>query len=765
MSKATFFILRSLRTQLTLAIVATVTGLLLLFALLVARDQQYEIEKNAYKEVMATGALVQSTLSRMFQHRNNAFIHDVLAELLIHAQVSHALVTDNQGKILFASHPYHIGNQISDEISGITAEEIKATAASGLSHYVYDQEGMRYLGYIPISVNNPESLENKRYLLILDFALAMSWYQAAKDRLVEITGVTLIVILFGFLLWYYLQQKITLPLTLLADTILKVGRGEHIGKIAINSHNEVGTLARAVEKMTADRLLFEERLRDSEARTRQLLEALPNLIWLKDANGIYLDCNARFELFFGAKRGEIIGKSDYDFIPAALADFFRENDKEAIISGKTWVNEEQVTFASDGHQELLETLKTPFYSAAGELIGVLGISRDITEQRRTEESLRRAQKMDALGQFTGGIAHDFNNILTVILGNVELLERSAGGDEKIGKRVAAIKKSAERAATLTRQLLNFSRKQATERTVSDLNAIIIEMKELITRSVTPEVEVALQLTDPLWLTEIDAGDFQDALLNLVINARDAMHGQGKLTLETMNSTLDSNYCIHHPGVTPGDYIELAVSDNGDGISLEHQEHIFEPFFTTKVLGKGTGLGLAMVFGFIKRSGGHINCYSESGIGTTFRLYLPRTQRQTVTDAATSATITAPSSNGETILAVDDEPYLLAIAKEWLEQQGYRVVTATNGQQALQLLTSELLIDLLFTDVVMPGGLNGYELAQQAVSKKPQLKVILTSGYTNKAISHSGQSLFTTGILTKPYTSAQLIQRVRAALEQ
>jgi nitrogen-specific signal transduction histidine kinase/CheY-like chemotaxis protein len=386
------------------------------------------------------------------------------------------------------------------------------------------------------------------------------------------------------------------------------------------------------------------------------------------------------------------------------------------------------------------------------------------EEERLGLALRRSQKMDAIGQLTGGIAHDFNNLMAIILGNIELLKQLDINDDRLQKRLLAINKAAERAADLTRQLLGFSRTSAAEQTITDINQVIASMDNLIARSLTPEIRLEQRFADNLWLTKIDPGDFEDALLNLSLNARDAMRGHGHLIIETRNATLDDViYCLQNPDLVSGDYVEIAISDDGEGMSLEQQEHIFEPFFTTK--DEGTGLGLAMVFGFIKRSEGCINVYSEPGIGTTFKLYLPRAEDE-IQQSMEKATeeITRLFHGHETVLVVDDEEGLLELARQLLEDQGYRVLTAANGKEALDQLANEPVVDLLFSDVVMPGGINGYELAEQATSQYAQLKVLLTSGYTEKAVAHNGQSRFDANLLSKPYNQSELLKRVRATLD-
>ena len=391
------------------------------------------------------------------------------------------------------------------------------------------------------------------------------------------------------------------------------------------------------------------------------------------------------------------------------------------------------------------------------------ISKEMAGRKQAEDAQRRSQKMDAIGQLTGGIAHDFNNIIAIILGNLEILEDHVTVDDKELRRITTMREAGQRAADLTKQLLSFSRRQVMQKSLTDINQTIAEMGSLIARSLTPEVEVEKQFADNLLLTEIDTGDFKDALLNLCINARDAMAGQGRLTIETHNSILDAAYCDLNTDAKPGQYIQLSISDNGEGISLDQQEHIFEPFYTTKDLGKGTGLGLAMVYGFIKRSGGHIKVYSERGMGTTFRLYLPRAvgEEQLLEQ---NCEIEPLPHGDETILAVDDEAMLLEVTRESLEALGYRVLTASDGLQALKRLDEEPNIDLLFSDVVMPGGINGYELAEQTTTRRPEIKVLLTSGYTEKVMANNGYTRFNKNLLSKPYSRVELAKRVRLILD-
>jgi len=423
----------------------------------------------------------------------------------------------------------------------------------------------------------------------------------------------------------------------------------------------------------------------------------------------------------------------------------------------------------DGRVKIVKEQCETFFDEAGKALRSIGVVHDISNSKHTEEALRRSQKMDAVGQLTGGIAHDFNNIMGIILGNVELLELQNISDRKILGRIEPIKITAQRAAKLTKQLLAFSRRKAEQLAVTNINALMAGMKSLIEHSVTPEIEVSYQFAENLWLVKIDPGDFQDTILNLVLNSRDAMSSSGSLKIETRNSHLDEKYCVQNPGVAEGDYIEIIITDDGKGIATKKLQRIFEPFYTTKAEGSGTGLGLAMVFGFVERSKGHIKVNSEIDAGTIFKIYLPRTYAVNDSKEEVNQKINNDLPHGnETILVVDDEVGLRELAKESLQMLGYKVLTASDGNEALKILNESSEIELLFSDVVMPGGVNGYELAELAEKRYPKLKILLTSGYTQKVINKDGQSQlewrrFESQLLSKPYTRKELANRIRKML--
>jgi PAS domain S-box-containing protein len=385
------------------------------------------------------------------------------------------------------------------------------------------------------------------------------------------------------------------------------------------------------------------------------------------------------------------------------------------------------------------------------------------ERQKTEAALRQAQKMEAVGKLTGGVAHDFNNLLQVISGNLQLLYRDVAGNERGQRRVQTAIGAVDRGARLASQLLAFARRQPLEPKVLHLGRLVRSMDELLRRALGESVEMETVIGGGLWNTLVDPNQLENVLLNLAINARDAMDGEGKLTIEAGNAMLDDHYARRHADVTPGQYVLLAISDTGCGMSPEVLERAFEPFFTTKTEGRGTGLGLSMVYGFVKQTGGHIKIYSEVGHGTTIRIYLPRTLQAEV---SLPEVVTGPIEGGsETILVVEDDAEVRTTVVELLTELGYRVLKANDGQMALAVLQSGVPIDLVFTDVVMPGPVRSPDLARQAKVLFPNIQVLFTSGYTENAIVHGGRLDPGVSLLSKPYRREDLARKLRQMFRQ
>ncbi len=504
-------------------------------------------------------------------------------------------------------------------------------------------------------------------------------------------------------------------------------------------------------------------MRKSEAYFRRLTDNALDLITILEPDGTIRYESHSIETVLGHKPEEYRGQNAFEFVHPEDVPYVTQAFQTAL-QGQG--NTPQLTFRfrhRDGSYRILEgcgnnLLNDPVVA------GVIFNSRDVTERKKLEEQFQQSQKVQAIGQLAGGVAHDFNNILTAILGYSDVTLRQLSPNHFLYQNVAEIRRAAERAASLTRQLLAFSRKQVLLPRVLDLNIVVGDMDKMLRRLLGEHIDLVAVLPENTGRIKADPGQVEQIIMNLAVNARDAMPGGGKLTIETSNVTLDREYCRMRPEVAPGDYVMLAVSDNGTGMTPEVQARVFEPFFTTKKLGEGTGLGLATCHGIVKQSGGHIAVYSEWGHGTTFKVLLPRVDAP-VDAAECVETPSAEMPRGaETVLLVEDEPMLRELGCMVLGELGYRVLNACNGVDALRVLAEHAgeSIDLLVTDVVMPE-MGGTELAVQMRSRWPRTKILFCSGYTEDAITRDGLLQPGTSFMQKPYNVATLAGRVREVL--
>src|SRR5437867_527462 len=510
-----------------------------------------------------------------------------------------------------------------------------------------------------------------------------------------------------------------------------------------------------------ERLRAGQALRNSEQSYRSLVDGVRDVIFALSPGGEVTSLNPAFEEMTGFPPAEWVGRPFEAFVhpddvPLALDLFGR------VLQGEPRPTIQFRILTRAGTYRVAEFSATA-QLRDGRLTGILGIGRDVTERLGLEQQLRQAQKMEAVGRLAGGIAHDFNNILTAITGHADLLPEDLGHHDPRRADVDEIRRSAERAAGLTRQLLAFSRQQVLQPKVVDLNALVLDMDKLLRRLIGEDVELATVLDPTLGRVTADPGQLEQVIVNLAVNARDAMPQGGKLTLETRNIDLDSSYTLEHSLVKPGPYVQLTVSDSGIGMDEETQAHAFEPFFTTKPRGQGTGLGLAMVYGTVKQSGGFIWVYSEPGHGATFKIYLPRVD--TPTEPATlPAPTVQPARGSETVLLAEDEPAVRAIAQQALERHGYTVLAAPSGAAALALAAQHAAtIDLLLTDVVMPG-MSGRDLADRLTAQRPGIRVLYISGYTDNAIVRHGMLEPGLAYLQKPFRPHALVRKVREVLD-
>jgi two-component system, cell cycle sensor histidine kinase and response regulator CckA len=574
-----------------------------------------------------------------------------------------------------------------------------------------------------------------------------------------------------------IEGKDILPDMEAASAYGKYGRREFLAKSKSNKEVHISSLISPIldEGGVCTHVIsimsdVTERHQDQEAllKLSQAVEQSPAIVVITNTDGEIEYANPKFVETSGYSVREVLGEN-----PSILSSGEKSREEysdlwKAISAGREWRGEFH-NKRKDGSLYWESALISPIKSPDGTILNYLAVKEDITEKKNLEGQVRRSQKLEAVGHLTGGIAHDFNNILAIVIGNLELLQRLLHDNDKALTRIEKAYRGAKRGADLTQKLLRFSRKDPQQISTFILNESVNNLKELIAKSLTASITVRTELVEDLWPVAVDRGDLDDSLLNLSLNARDAMPDGGELVIETANKAIGKNLDFWQPESVAGEYAMIAISDNGEGMTEEVKENALEPFFTSKELGKGTGLGLSMVYGFVKRAGGQIEIVSAVGQGTTVRIYLPRATIQPEQKINPEFEGELPRGT-ETILVIDDEEDLRDVASTNLRDLGYNVLTAENGQQALQILAENKNVDLMFSDIVMPGELDGYKLSQAAHDSSPELKILLTSGFTQAREDHeNGDNKFLAvvarRILKKPYSREQLALHVRLALDE
>lgn len=571
-----------------------------------------------------------------------------------------------------------------------------------------------------------------------------------------------------------------------------------------NAEGEIIGLAGVSIDVTADRAAMAA-LKASEERFRTLSETAPAFIFITDDQGAVTYTNAAFQRYTGKTNEELIGmgwagtlhRDDLHVPEKAWAKAveteqpydaeyrFRKHDGEyrwfliratpvrnASGAIKQWIGTcsdmQDAIDARQALEALNEGLETKVAARTAELQAAIEtLQLEVAEREKAEAQVRQMQKIESIGQLTGGIAHDFNNMLAVVLGSLEIVKRRLTSDpEKALRSVEHAEEGAKRAAQLTARLLAFSRQQPLAPEPVNANRLVSGMSELLRQTIGEQIEVETVLAGGLWRTHIDAPQLENAILNLCVNARDAMPNGGKLTIETHNCHLDDAYSASNAGVAEGQYVLVSVTDTGTGMTADVIERAFDPFYTTKEVGKGTGLGLSQVFGFVKQSGGHIKIYSEIGQGSTLKLYLPRYfGKDEVAEIAKSNPDEWPTAApGETVLVVEDDAHVRQVSVQLIRDLGYEVIEASDGAQALERLAGNERIDLVFTDIVMPG-MTGRAMADEAAKLRDGVKILYTTGYTRNAVVHNGVLDPGTEFLAKPYTASALATKLRAVLDK
>jgi PAS domain S-box-containing protein len=508
-----------------------------------------------------------------------------------------------------------------------------------------------------------------------------------------------------------------------------------------------------------------EELSESEAFLKNIVDNIPAMVFVKDAVELrYVAFNKAGEELLGYSREEILGKSNHDLFPKEQADFFTQKDREVLAQGDLLEIPEEVIKTRSGEDRILRTKKIPLFDSDGNARYLLGIAEDITDRKHLEEQLLQSQKMEAIGQLAGGVAHDFNNILMVIMGYGDILKMDLGLNADQKDKVEHIIEAADKAAQLTRGLLAFSRKQEMKPRVADLNDVVQQVQKFLVRIIGEDVQLTSNLHKTDLLVKIDSGQIEQVLINLATNARDAMPKGGMLTIESGLLDVNASFIQANGYGEPGRYALISVSDTGIGMDEKTKDRIFEPFFTTKEVGKGTGLGMAIVYGIVKQHHGFINVYSEPQIGTTFRIYIPLIEKELATDEEV-ITLSPPKGGTETILVAEDDTAVRTLVQEILTSFGYVVIPAVDGQDAVEKFRANMdTVKLILMDIIMPK-MNGKEACREIRQFNTDVKVLYSSGYTldiiqNRDVLDEGAEL-----IMKPVQPLELLRKVRELLDR
>ncbi len=706
-----------------------------------------------------------------------AFPSVIARKLWIQAQ----MIGANSASALLFSDP----GAASETLAALRADRRIVAAA------IYDREGRAFARYVREDragvpglpeqvVQEPEGHRFESGHLVLHQAIAadgetlgsiyiQSDLEELSQRIGSYAGIAAIALLLSFLvavlIAFRLQRGISRPILDLAETASAVSvHKDYSVRAAAEGDNELGRLVAALNEMLAQIQRRDAELAASESRHRALMEQANDAILILDVPHRVLEVNHEAERLLGLPREQILGRHYDEFVVEEERVDSARRQRELLLAGAARVESRRLLQA-DG--TVVEVELSASVVQVGEDLderAVLLILRDSSERRSLEAQLLQAQKIESLGRLAGGVAHDFNNVLGIVIGYTELLCDRLPDDPHLRRYADDILQAANRAAALTRQLLAFSRRQVLQPRVLSLNEVVRESEKMLRRLIGEDILLETRLDEHLLPVRADAGQLEQVVMNLAVNARDAMPLGGRLLLETRPLELDADFARAHPGVQPGLYVSLVVSDNGHGMPPEVLANIFEPFFTTKAAGKGTGLGLPTVHGIVRQSGGHVFVYSEVGHGTTFRICLPAI-RDTVLEAELPAAEAAPPKGSETVLVVEDEPALGDIVRQSLQALGYTVLLAPQAEAALEVSRRhEGPIALLITDVVMPG-MGGSQLAKRLAASRPETRTLFMSGFTDDAVLLQGVATDSLSFLEKPFTGVALARKVRAVLDR
>ncbi|MCE9649147.1 MAG: response regulator [Parvibaculum sp.] len=565
--------------------------------------------------------------------------------------------------------------------------------------------------------------------------------------------------------YFFIRRMLVQPILAIQTAADKLASGDLTARVASKRRtDEIGALAHAFDAMASSLGNRDAELRRSNERVQRILDTEPACVLIANEAIDIVDINqAGIELFGAKKKEDLIGTSFFRFLAPDELERFQAH-LEVIRTGKTDSILVQIVNLLGEHRWIESHAAEINFDDGNGRTGI-AIIRDKTDELATSAQLVQAQKMESIGRLTGGVAHDFNNLLTIMMGNAEILSERLENNPELANLSRMIESAAQRGAELTHRMLAFARRQVLRPSELDVNALLTRMVDMMSRILGEDIQVRVDNAKNLWCVAADSAQMESAILNLAINARDAMPQGGTLTIETENTRLDADYASRNPDAAVGDYVVIAISDSGIGMSSEILNRAFDPFFTTKEVGKGSGLGLSMVYGFVKQSQGHIKIYSERAHGTTVRIYLPKSNEDTLSQDVAEEMSIEEASGSETILVVEDEDAVRIYVTQQLTGLGYTVIETTDAHAALEILESDQHIDLLFTDIVLPRGMNGRQLAEIGQRTRPALKVLFTTGYTENAVVHHGKLDAGVELLSKPYRRADLARHVRKVLDK
>ena len=806
------------KTRLSVLVKLTATAVIAILLLAGALDRYYakQMETAAHEALDTRAFAIASGLANECEYGlligNQPLLQQAVVKALSQPDIVSATVLDQSGRIMASAGHFKLDPNKQARVELVTRTEQDAS----LDLQPETAEGWVEEFLVPVRLR-PESVPvqelpeetggqpakqvgQKLGLVQLDVSHASTMLRVQQARRAALL-ITIAIVLAALLFCIWMVRRTVRPLRDLVRGTEQLATGNLDARVATSTKDEIGDLSHGFNKMAealqqshleiqdyqynlerrvanataelkntnvqlmaeiAERKRAEGELRETSRNLQAIIQTSPVAIMEMDSQGYIFMWNPACERVFGWSEPEVLGK----FLPIIGDDYRMEFEaiRKRLIGGERIEGVETRRRRKDGKLVEVSISAAPLYGSDGTVTGIIGVVSDITEHKRLEEQFLQSQKVEAVGRLAGGVAHYFNNILTAIVGYCQLTLYRLPESDPLRANIEEINKAADRAAGLTRQLLAFSRKQILTQKVFDLNSVVANLDKMLRRVIGEDIDFVTKLAPDLDRTKADPGQIEQVILNMAVNARDAMPEGGKLTIETSNVRLDEHYAQQHIDVVPGEYVMLAFSDTGSGMTPEVMKRIFEPFYTTKGIGKGTGLGLATCFGIVKQSGGHITVYSDIGHGTTFKVYLPRVLEE-VEREAVPQTAVGDAGGHETILFVEDDAAIRELNARVLRQYGYNVLVASDGQEALN--TAQRLngkeLDLVLTDVVMPQ-MGGKELADRLHTMYPNLKVLFCSGYTEDAIVHRGVLASGIDFLQKPFSPTVLAAKVHKVIK-